>query len=222
MGRFRLFALALLCAAGVAGVLAAGGFAAKSATTAAAVPQGTIPWIPSDGQDEDGAYVDPSRPSLHVHVYEHWAGSVEAIDLPAGMINCPSACHRNVPAGMKVTLRETPSGTGYTFDHWEGVTCEAPTTQTSRECTFTIPAGGELDVIAVYAGSWKAEPIWTPDPKPQPEQQGQDPGEQNQGEQSCEELFEEVTGDCEDEPVCEFFGTIYLIAIRPSCGTLAD
>ena len=180
MGRFRLFALALLCAAGVAGVLAAGGFAAKTATTAASAPQGTIPWIPSDGQDEDGAYVDPSRPSLHVHVYEHWAGSVEATDLSAGMINCPSACHRNIAAGTLVTLRETPSGSGYTFDHWEGVVCRKPTTQTSRDCTFAIPSSGVLEVIAVYSGSWRAEPQPDPEPKPKPpldDQQQQPPAE---------------------------------------------
>jgi List-Bact-rpt repeat protein len=204
MGRSRLFALALVCAAGMAGVVAAGGFAAKAATAGAAVPQGVVPWIPGDGQDEDGAYVDPSRPILHVHVYEHWAGSVEATNLEPGMINCPSACRRNVAAGTKVTLHETPTGIGYTFDHWTGATCEAPTTQTTRTCTITIPSSGETDLVAVYSGQYVPEP--TPEPR-----------QKHNQEASCEELYDAVAEECEAEPICEFFGLIYVLAVGPGC-----
>jgi hypothetical protein len=198
MGRFRLFALALLCAAGVAGVLAAGGFAAKTATTAASAPQGTIPWIPSDGQDEDGAYVDPSRPSLHVHVYEHWAGSVQSTNLEPGLINCPSACRRNIEPGAKITLSETPTGVGYTFDHWSGAECEAPTTQTTQTCTITMPSSGELEVVAHYSGQYE---------EPAPVHTGP----------SCGELLQEVKDQCEGSSLCELVGYIYTITRREGC-----
>jgi List-Bact-rpt repeat protein len=210
--RIGLLALALLCATAAAGVMAAGGLAAKSTEGQSVNPQGTLPWIPGDGDDEDNPIIDPNQPILHVHVYQHWNGSVQATNLAPGLINCPSACRRNIPAGTKVTLEETPTGPGITFDHWSGATCESPTTQTTSTCTITMPTSGEVQLVAHYTGQYI-------DPTPVSRDRDEPPVSQDDGEPSCADLFDGVDSECELSPLCAIFGYIGIIVSRPECGS---
>jgi hypothetical protein len=121
---------------------------------AAGVLASTVPGIPGDGQDEDTPYLPAGVPTIHVHVFPHWFGSVVSKaggGVLEGYISCPKACQRPVGVGSHVTLHETPTTPGGVFLNWSGVTCAPPTTQTSQDCLVIIaPDATEIQVIANY------------------------------------------------------------------------
>jgi hypothetical protein len=104
----------------------------------------TVPTIDGDGQGEDTPAIPPGLPLLHVHISQHWFGSVRSSG--GYLLDCPRSCLRPIAAGSSVTLNATPNS-GWVFDKWSGGACDG---QTTSSCTFTMPTDSITDIIAAF------------------------------------------------------------------------